>query len=232
VSLFGAPDSFLGYHHCAIFSKGVQVMGFRMEKNDRRKRRDRVAREAARLLETGRVADIDQAIQLAAEAVGGGRGGRRSLPGRERVRKHARAMAMQALGDAGYAQFQREYLRLAEDVMTTLERAFPDAETRFVGRAAEGHIDAGATVHIRIYGNIALDGLARSLVEVGYDEPVFETIEARFGRVNRLRFVEGGIEIAVTRCRPSMLDSAAERFVTRRKITVMTLAELRAKLAA
>ena len=98
-------------------------------------RTDQIAREAARLIETGRAESIDAAIHAAADALNLQDV---PLPGRGRVRKHAQAMSMQALGDVGYADSVRNVWEIAEQLMTALEQAMPDDPTLLVGRAAKG----------------------------------------------------------------------------------------------
>jgi len=190
--------------------------------------KDRIAREAARLIETGKSGSIDQAIRDAAEALGLNGEGR---PGRVLVRRHAQAMAMQALGREGYEQAVREVWRLAEELMTALEQAFADSHTRLVGRAAAGRIDAGVTLHVRMYTNADVTALAKSLVEYGYGEPAFETSDTRLGRVERLRFVEDGREIVVTRMPPHARESAPMDLFTARPIEAIELQQLRRKLS-
>src|SRR5688500_11322781 len=103
-------------------------------------RTDQIAREAARLIETGRTDSIDLAIRAAADNPPLRDA---PLPGRGRVRKHAQAMSMQALGESAYNQQRDAIWSVAEQLMSLLEQWLPDAETLLVGRAAEGHIDAG-----------------------------------------------------------------------------------------
>jgi hypothetical protein len=203
-------------------------------------RTDRIAREAARLIELGTTADLNEAIRRAAETLGLRHGPR---PGHGRVRKHAQAMTMQALGDRGYTDLVRSVLATAEEVMTTLEYAFGEPAARrgahrgaggdsvlLVGRAAEGHVDAGAAVNIRLYSRRPIGHVAAALVEVGYAEPEFDTVETRHGRLNRLRFLSEGIEISVTRCRPEMSGDARRDLVTGKTIATMQLNELRQRL--
>jgi hypothetical protein len=191
-------------------------------------RRDEVAREAARLLDLGRAADIDEAIRLAGEIMGVGH---RSLPGRGRVRKHARAMTMQQLGDAGYAELQRQVWRVAEQVMSTLEAAFPGDETVLVGRAARGEIDAGVTLHIRIYTQRSVTELAEMLVAHGYEEPQFDTVQTRFGTLNRILFVDEGVEVALTRCPPLMNVPRGAHLKSGRAIAHVSAERLREMIA-
>ncbi len=108
---------------------------------------DQIAREAARLIETGQAESIDDATRAAAHALGFHDA---PMPGPGRVRQHVQAMSMQAMGDEGYAQSVRNVWEIAEQLMTVLQQGMPDAPTLLVGRAAKGQIDAGVTIHIRI----------------------------------------------------------------------------------
>lgn len=193
----------------------------------RKWRLDRIAREAARLIAAGRAAGVPEAIVLAAEILGETGG---PMPGAGRVRQHAQAMTMQELGDAGYAALQREHLTIAEELMTAIEQAFPDASTLFVGRGAMGKIDAGVTHHIRVYTDESITSLAKAIVEYGYSEPAFETVQTRFGPLNRLRLREEGVEIALTRCLPAMRESSPRDLFTGKPIAALTLAQVRHKL--
>ena len=188
---------------------------------------DQIAREAARLIETGRAGSIDAAIHAAASALNLQDA---PLPGRGRVRKHAQAMSMQALGDEGYADSVRNVWEIAEQLMTALEQAMPDDPTLLVGRAAKGQIDAGVTIHIRIYTTSPISEIAQSLADFDYDEPTFETADTTSGRLNRLRLTEDGIEIVLTRCLPEMLKDAHLDLFKGQPIEMVTLEELREML--
>jgi hypothetical protein len=190
-------------------------------------RTDAIAAEAARLLDAGRAADIDEAIRIAADLLGHEHA---PLPGPGRVRNHARALAMQALGEDGYRASVRNVWEIAERLMTVLAEAMPDADQLLVGRAAEGLIDAGVTVHVRLYTEAPIGEVARLLVEFGYDEPAFETAETRLGRLSRLRLIDEGIEIVVTRLLPHMARWGNLDVFTGRPVKTATLEELRRRL--
>lgn len=190
-------------------------------------RTDQIAREAARLIETGRAESIDAAIHAAAAALNLQDV---PLPGRGRVRKHAQAMSMQALGDVGYAESVRNVWEIAEQLMTALDQAMPDAPTLLVGRAAKGQIDAGVTIHIRIYTKSPIAEIAQALADFDYDEPTFETAQTTSGRLNRLRLTEEGIEIVLTRCLPEMIKDAQVDLFKGQAIETVTLGELREML--
>ncbi|MHC5022863.1 MAG: hypothetical protein ACYTGG_02970 [Planctomycetota bacterium] len=187
-------------------------------------RTDAIAREAARLLDSGRAASITEAVRLAANRPGWIEAPR---PGPGRVRQHLQAMTMQAVGEAVYDEAVREVWRIAEEVMTVLEHAFEQIELTLVGRGAKGHIDGGVTVHIRAYTRHSISDLAAALVEHGYDEPSFETAETRLGRLSRLRLVEDGLEVVVTRCLPEMRREAGRDLFRGAPLPVLTLEELR-----
>jgi hypothetical protein len=191
-------------------------------------RTDAIAREAARLIETGRAGSIGEAIRMAAHALGYQDA---EMPGHGRVRKHAQAMAMQALGDVGYAESVRDVWRTAERLMTALAEVVPDTEPLLVGRAAEGLVDGGVTVHVRVYTEAPIGDVAGTLTELGYEEPSFETVNTRLGRLSRMRLEDEGIELVLTRCLPHMADSAHLDLFSGRPIKTATLAEVRRKLS-
>ena len=190
-------------------------------------RTDAIAREAARLIETDRAGTIRQAIRSAADALGYRDA---EMPGHGRVRKHAQAMAMQALGDTGYAEVVRNVWRTAERLMTVFVEGMPDTDPLLVGRAAQGQIDAGVTVHVRVYTEASIGDVARTLVEFGYDEPDFETAHTRLGPLDRLRLDDDGIEVVVTRCLPLMAESAGVDLFTGKRVRTASLDDLRRKL--
>ncbi|MCP3905653.1 MAG: hypothetical protein GY715_18660 [Planctomycetes bacterium] len=188
---------------------------------------DQIAREAARLVQTGAEPDIDRAIHAAAAGHDAPR------PGHGLVREHAQGMAMQALGREGYAEQVRDVWRIAEEIMTVLERVVPDGELLLAGRAARGQIDGGVTIHVRVYTDQSIGEIAAALVEHGYEEPAFETARSRFGCLDRIRFVEACRDIVVTRC-PAGLPAAARRrdrdLFQGRPIATATLEDLRKRL--
>ncbi len=190
-------------------------------------RTDQIAREAARLIETGRSESVARAIRAAVEALGFHDA---PLPGPGRVRRHAQAMSMQALGDAGYAESVRAVWRRAEQIMSLFKETEPDVEPVLVGRAAKGQIDAGVMVYIRLYTKVPVGDLARTLVESGYEEPTFETVNTRHGRLNRLRLTEEGTEVVLTRCLPRMVATTHLDVFTGRPIKTATLDEVRGML--
>lgn len=168
---------------------------------------DRIAREAARLIHTGQIDEIDRAIAAAADRVG--LAGSRS-PGAGRVRQHLQGMSMQAMGDAAYAERRREILSTIEELMTLVETTFDDAEMLLVGRAAQGLFDGPGAVHIRLYTDHPIRDVAALLADHEYDEPQLETAKTRLGRLDRLRVVEAEVEMIVTRC-PAVRRSSAGR---------------------
>ncbi|MEE8153927.1 MAG: hypothetical protein V3T53_03085 [Phycisphaerales bacterium] len=190
-------------------------------------RTDQIAHEAARLIETGQAESVDDAIHAAAHAL---RCHDAPLPGPGRVRQHVQAMSMQAMGDEGYAESVRNVWEIAEQLMTMLEQGLPDAPTLLVGRAAKGQIDAGVTIHIRLYTKSSIGEIAQMLGDFDYDEPAFETAETKLGRLDRLRFMEEGIEIVLTRCLPEMLKDAQLDLFKGHAIETATLDDLRERL--
>jgi hypothetical protein len=190
-------------------------------------RTDQIAREAARLIEIGRTDDIDSAIRIAADALGL-RGA--PHPGQGRVRKHAQAMAMQALGEQAYSETRLNIWRIAEQIMSVFDHVMPDATAMLVGRAAQGFFDAGVTIHLRLYTRQDIGELARILVEYGYDEPQFETAETWHGRLSQLRLKEGEYEIVVTRCLPELHAQSKVDLFTGNSIETLSLPALRRRL--
>ena len=190
-------------------------------------RTDQIAREAARLIGDGRTDDVSTAIRMATDALG-----LRGVPapGAGRVRKHAQAMTMQALGEAAYAETRVRIWRIAEQAMSVFEHLMPDATALLVGRAAQGFFDAGVTVHIRLYTRQSVSDIASALVEYGYDEPQFETAQSRHGRLSQIRFLDEGIDLVVTRCMPELKSDASADLFSGKPIETMEITALRRKL--
>ena len=192
-------------------------------------RTDEIAREAARLLAAGREEDVARAVRSAAGALGYG-DAPRPRPGH--VRRHLQGRALEALGEHGYRAMVHATWRLAEELLTAIEYGVAGARALLVGRAARGHIDGGVTLHVRVYGDAPIGRIAEVLVEQGYEEPTFETAVARCGRLDRIRFVEDGRAVVVTRCPPGA-DRGADRdldLFTGRRIETADAARLRAQL--
>jgi hypothetical protein len=192
-------------------------------------RTDRIAREAARLIETGREADLARAIRAAAEAL---QLRDAPMPGYGLVRRHAQGMAMQAGGDDAYRQSIHDVWSIAEQVMTAVELATDGATTLLAGRAAKGQIDAGVRLHLRVYTRHPMAEIVQSLVEAGYEEPTFATAETRFGRLDRISFTEERLPILLTRCLPETRAEAERDLFTGRPIATADGAELRRRLSA
>jgi len=139
-------------------------------------------------------------------------------------------MAMQSMGEAAYNAKRVRIWQIAEQIMTVFEHVMSDAEPALVGRAAEGQIDAGVTIHIRLYARNSISDIAAALVQFGYDEPSFQTAETRHGRLNQVRVVEEGIDVVLTRCPPELEIAAGIDLFTGKAITTLTLAQLRRQL--
>jgi len=140
---------------------------------------------------------------------------------------------MQELGDAGYQQRITDMYRGAEELMTAIEMGVPDCETLLVGRAAEGLIDAGLTINIRVYTDVSIRDIAAALVEFGYPEPEFETRDTRFGRMNRLHVVdeEHEFDAVITRVFRKCPADRRECVFTGKRLAIATLPQLREIIA-
>lgn len=198
-----------------------------MNASQRKQRLDAIAREAARLLETGRAASMKDALHTAADTLGYTRA---PLPGAGRVRKHAQAMAMQAMGEAEYREAKRNVYRIAEELMTAIEQAFDDVQPLLVGRAAEGHTDAGVTLHLRLCTGRSMAEIAAALVELGYDEPGFDTVQTKYGAVNRILLTESGVNVVLSRCLPRFRMARNADMFTGGRIAYATVEDLRARI--
>lgn len=189
---------------------------------------DALAREAARLFSLGRVDSIDSAIHAARLNLNDREA---PTPSHNLVRRHIQGMSMQALGAEGYAENVNRVLSIAEECMTALEQAFPEVRTLLVGRAARGHIDGDANLHIRLYTNTPLPDIAQALVDFGYDEPAFETIESRHGRLSRLILTDQDCRLLLTRVPPHLVAESRTDLFHDRPVDTLTLEQLRKRIA-
>lgn len=189
--------------------------------------RDRIARRAAALVAAGREPDIHRAIRIAAGKMGFSHGA--PLPSEGEVRRHLQGMAQEALGQAGYGERVGETLALAAAVMGALERAF-GGRTLLCGRGARGQFDGGASLHVRLYARAELADVAQLLVDEGFAEPSFETVDTVHGRANRVRTELDGVALSVTRCLPEWWDDRARDLVTGRRTAIRSLDQLEHEL--
>ncbi len=190
-------------------------------------RTDAIAYEAARLLETGKAPGLVAAIAAAADTLGFGDA---PLPSSALVRRHIQGMSMQAMGAEAYEDSIHQVLHIAEDMMSALEHEVGEGSTLLAGRAARGYIDGGVTLHIRIYTELPIEKIAELLEQYDYEDPAYETAETRNGRLGRLRFIEDGQEILITRCLPEMRATATNDLFTGKTIQLASVEDLRKRL--
>jgi len=187
---------------------------------------DRIAHQAAVLLDQGVTDHVSRAIAMAADSLNLHA---HTRPSNSAVRQHAQAMRMQRLGSAGYAQDQRSLLVSVEELMTALDLA--GIESTLMGRAAAGNVDGDIKVHLRLYTDRSMQELAQCLVEFGYAEPSFHTAQSAHGPLNRITVVENNVPIIMTRCPNSLrIDRHVDLF-TGRALACASLSELRKRLA-
>jgi hypothetical protein len=139
-------------------------------------------------------------------------------------------MSMQAMGAEAYHESVLDIWRLADELMATIEQIAPGSRPALVGRAAKGHVDAGARLNVRLHTRMPIDCIAAALVDYGYPEPGFDTADTRFGRFDRLRFEEAGCEVVVTRCLPELIDRAGVDLFTGQPLPSLSADQLHARL--
>lgn len=187
---------------------------------------DSIAREAARLIELGQSRSVEEAIELVVDRLDPRERRRVRRPSAGLVRRHVQGFAMQSMGEAAYRESVRDILSIAEEVMTVFEGFHPI----LIGRAAKGQVDAGVAIRVRVYTKSPLEELMNLLEHFGYEVPSIETVNTRWGRVNRLVFDEEGVPVIVTRCLPEMERFAAESLTSGERVATITLRALREKL--
>jgi hypothetical protein len=197
---------------------------------DKARRRDaveRIAAEAARRFERSSAISIEDAIDSALAAIPIDRTqGSPARPTANQVRRHLQALAQQRLGLEGYRAELAGVLAIAAEAMELLERRISDCRTTLAGRAAAGRLDGEVELHIRASTRVPIGVLAEALVSEGFEEPRFEVVEARCGRLDRLCFDQDGVEVHVTRCHPRQVTPSREDLITGRPIEVLDLGEL------
>ena len=162
---------------------------------------DELARRAALLHSQGRVASIREAIHV----VGGG-----PEVSPELVRRHLAAISESTLGaeeaDRRRARVLESALELMHAIDDHLERFIdrhPDARgVRLAGRAASGQLDGDLILHLRVLAAIDEAELAAVVVDAGTEEPRFDAMDSRHGRLRRLRTEFDGVEVHLVICPP------------------------------
>ena len=170
---------------------------------------DELARRAALLHHQGRVASIRDAIH----AVGGGPEVSTGL-----VRRHLAAISESTLGmdaaDRQRARVLEPAMELMHAINHHLERfldRYPDARgVRLAGRAAAGLLDGDLILHLRVLAAIHEAELAAVVVGAGTEEPRFDVVDSRHGRLRRLRTKMDGVEIHLLICPPGSVPGDRE----------------------
>jgi hypothetical protein len=196
--------------------------------------RDAIARDAARRLVHGEAHDLADALARANQATG-----THHNPSAKRVREHAQAIDLQAMGEAMYRARVRGWLELAEDIMATLAQA--GIESLLVGRAAVQRFDGDPCIHIRVLApgdrGITIAEIARRLAELGYEaaEAVFATLEVKGGgggRLSQMRWMEDSARITLTRCTRHSMFQSRRNLATGGPAASLTLTQLQQVLAS
>jgi len=186
--------------------------------------RDEIAQRAAKLLLERGAVGVRRAIELAGTQLGF----RADVwPSAALVRQHAQALTERDLGTGGHHELTRARLRIAEEIMTLLETQLAPKELWLVGRAARGQLDADPSVRVRYHGSAEIGEIAAVLVDAGFDEPTFEVLESRWGRLSQLRFRDGDVECVIVRCPPAQVTDSSLDLVTGRPTRRVSLEKLR-----
>jgi hypothetical protein len=191
---------------------------------------DRVAREAARRMLSGRSHDERTAIDAAQQELGLPN----AWPSVLRVRRHLEAMEQQAAGAEAWAAARDRRLRGLEELMTLLETQGLGDRILLVGRAARGHLTGADPIRMRIYTEHPIGVVADVLELAGVDDPDFETDDTGYGRYDAMRWVdEEAGEILLVRLPPEMWARRTQNLYHRDEaVAIEDLAGLRARLDA
>ncbi len=185
--------------------------------------KDQIARRAAQLIVEDATLTISQAIQAAQTQHGTPES---PLPSRRQVRQHCRALAQSVLGEEGYRDVIKAQLSVITQLLDSLRYLQPDARVMVMGRAARGLLDGPGRVYLRLFSDIALSVFADRLVELGYEEPSFHTVDTLHGRMSQLHLSEGGLDFSLTLIRSGVrVDDQLDLF-TGKPITTIDAAGL------
>jgi len=145
------------------------------------------------------------------------------------------------LGREGRLQRVAEVLGHAVAAMEALASPPIAARTTLAGRATRGQVEdllaGGGRLHLRTETGVSIGGLAACLVEAGFDEPSFDSFEARgptsgCGRLHRLSTGRDGVAISLVRCPPAQIVPGDFDLVRGQRATVLDLQSLRCRVAA
>jgi hypothetical protein len=225
----------------------------RERRSERRRRRDEIAASAARSWSRGAFESIDRAIDDALGQSDGSKSGYaassapRSLPEADRpsalegerpprptegrVRLHLRALAESALGREAYLGRVADVLEHAAVAMGLFSAPPVSARATLAGRAARGQIEGDCRLHLRVETEVAIGVLAAALVDHGFDEPSFDSFDARSassrcGRLHRLATGRDDVELVVVRCPPRQVVPGGFDLVRGRPTSTLDLESL------
>ena len=120
--------------------------------------------------------------------------------------------------------------------MEVLEAEPIHARTSLSGRAARGHLEGELLLHLRAVTDRPIGMLAGVLVSAGFDEPDFDSFEARAGsvgcgRLHRLHTARDGVGISVVRCPPKQVVPGDRDLVRGRPVATIDSKGLAARIA-
>ena len=120
--------------------------------------------------------------------------------------------------------------------MEVLEAEPIHARTSLAGRAARGHLEGEPVLHLRAVTDRPIGMLAGVLVSAGFDEPEFDSFEARAGsvgcgRLHRLHTARDGVGISVVRCPPKQVVPGDRDLVRGRPVPTIDCEDLAARIA-
>lgn len=86
-----------------------------------------------------------------------------------------------------------------EEVMTTLQFALGEATVLACGRAARGHLEDPPRAMLRACTDASISQIATALVEHGFPEPTFRTMDGK-GRHSQVCASGEHLDYVITRC--------------------------------
>ncbi|MCE2882558.1 MAG: hypothetical protein LW636_09400 [Planctomycetaceae bacterium] len=175
-----------------------------------REAKHEIARRAARILEEGRACDVDAAVDRALHE--SGLGDRAPRPSRAMLRAHAQGAEEERDGAEARRLRIAATLEEACEVLAVLEQAVlfedPEGDLRAVpevyGRAARGHFDLDAIVHVRVTTAASAARIARHLADAGLGEPECRSLRTRYGVLDQIVLPAPHAEHRILRIPPRM----------------------------
>ena len=188
--------------------------------------RDRLARDAARVLATDPGLDLEAAIARARRTSGLREA---SAPSRALVYRHVEALQQATFGQRGFERRQAVELRAVVDLLDLVALLLQPEGLQVVGQLASRPILGGVDVHVRLHGGAPMESCAMDLEAAGLRELRFQTVKTLIGYLPRLTLENEGRLYFLTQCPLECALEPARNLFTDQPIASCWLEQLRAR---